>query len=82
MRRCLKLFQRGVYFGSEWSTSEGYCQSGPDGSGCMLVQRVALGKVQVQTQIDGSIVGPKKGFDSIHGDPTVSCLLLIFLFVF
>jgi hypothetical protein len=36
----------------------------------MLIQRVALGKVQVQIQIDGSITGPKKGFHSIHGDPT------------
>ncbi len=59
----------GVYFGSEWSTSEGYCQPGSGGTGCMLVQRVALGKVQEQTQVDGSISGPKPGFDSIHGNP-------------
>ena len=59
----------GVYFGSEWSTSAGYCQPGPDGTGCMLIQKVALGKVQTQLAIDGSITGPKPGFDSIHGDP-------------
>ncbi len=62
----------GVYFGSEWSTSAGYCQPGSDGTGCMLVQRVALGRVQEQTQIDGSIAGPKPGYDSIHGNPDAS----------
>ncbi len=61
----------GVYFGSEWSTSSGYCQPGQDGTGCMLVQRVALGRVQEQTQVDGSISGPAPGFDSIHGNPDV-----------
>jgi hypothetical protein len=61
----------GIYFGSEWSTSEGYCGVGKDKTGCMLILKVALGKVETHTKIDGSIRAPGKGFDSIHGDPDV-----------
>jgi poly [ADP-ribose] polymerase len=60
----------GIYFGAEWDTSEQYCTPGAHGTGCMLVARVALGKIQDNTQQDGSITAPKAGFNSIHGDPT------------
>jgi hypothetical protein len=60
----------GIYFGAEWDTSEQYCTPGAHGTGCMLVARVALGKIQDNTQQDGSITSPKAGFNSIHGDPT------------
>jgi poly [ADP-ribose] polymerase len=60
----------GIYFGAEWDTSEQYCTPGSHGTGCMLVARVALGKIQDNTQQDGSITSPKAGFNSIHGDPT------------
>merc|ERR1711991_753396 len=59
----------GIYFGSEWSTSENYCGQGRDGTGCMLVLKVGLGKVWDTTKIDGSIREPPKGFNSIHGNP-------------
>merc|ERR1711991_875157 len=61
----------GIYFGSEWCTSENYCQPASDGSnaGCMLVLKVALGKVQQQGPIDGSIRKPKSDVNSSHGDP-------------
>jgi hypothetical protein len=60
----------GIYFGAEWDTSEQYCTPGAHGTGCMLVARVALGKIQDNILQDGSIAAPNAGFNSIHGDPT------------
>lgn len=59
----------GIYFGSEWSTSENYCGVGSDGTGCMLILNVALGKPYEQTEIDGKIRAPPSGHHSIHGNP-------------
>ncbi len=60
----------GIYFGAEWDTSEQYCTPGSHGTGCMLVARVALGKIQDNIMQDGSITAPNAGYNSIHGDPT------------
>jgi hypothetical protein len=60
----------GIYFGAEWDTSEQYCTPGSHGTGCMLVARVALGKIQDNILQDGSIAAPNAGYNSIHGDPT------------
>jgi poly [ADP-ribose] polymerase len=60
---------KGIYFGDCFETSGQYCEPGAKDTGFFLLARVALGKVYDQTEQDGKIEAPPKGYDSIHGNP-------------
>ncbi|KAJ3046886.1 Poly [ADP-ribose] polymerase 3 [Rhizophlyctis rosea] len=64
---------RGLYFASENAKSASYTSAGPDGTACMFLAEVALGKQHEINNDDPSLRAAPKGFDSVvakgHTEP-------------
>ncbi|KAJ3046281.1 Poly [ADP-ribose] polymerase 3 [Rhizophlyctis rosea] len=64
---------RGLYFASENAKSAGYTSAGPDGTACMFLAEVALGKQKEINRDDSSLRAAPAGYGSVvargHTEP-------------